>query len=321
LAKRVKKDKDFFSDVNGYLEKLELAEGLFEMIPGAEKDFEAASYKLKEVVFAYEVDKTSDKYKDKEEELEDLKKEIESTQELFKEVVEIATNIAKQDWKDVAANAISFLGKRAIDAAYEPQLNTLKQELEGLKQKVRELKDKQFFNAIEGARARLESASIRLENAQSEFKTALEQLARVQANARNELNESSSTAIAGKLIVGRTQQLKSIAAGQTSCRRYLELSKRGSDRISEIGDKYGMVGAFLDQAAKADPAFNRNKRFAKTLELSSRSNVVELDEWRNWVKHVQSECTKALQWLDQGSKGPMAPFDQAISLVKQGMSS
>jgi hypothetical protein len=47
--------------------------------------------------------------------------------------------------------------------------------------------------------------------------------------------------------------------------------------------------------------------------------VVELDEWRNWVSHVQGECTKALQWL--GSNGPMAPFDQAISLVKQGMSS
>ena len=34
-------------------------------------------------------------------------------------------------------------------------------------------------------------------------------------------------------------------AGQTACRRYLELSKRGSDRISEIGDCYGNVGTFL----------------------------------------------------------------------------
>jgi hypothetical protein len=320
LAKRVKGDRDFFGDVNGYLEKLELAEGLYKKIPAAEKDFEAASHKLKEVVFAYEVDKTSDQYKDKEEELEDLKKDIESAKELFKEIVDMALNIAKQDWKDVAANAISFLGRQAIDAAYEPRLNTLKQELETLKKKVRDLKDKQFMSAIEGARAGLESASIRFENAQSEFKTALDQLARAQANARNELNESSSTAIAGKLVVGRTQQLKSIATGQTSCRRYLELSRRGAERISEIGNKYGAVGSFLDQAAKVDPAFSSDKRYAKTLELSARTNVVELDEWRNWVSHVQSECTKALQWLDQGSKGPMAPFDQAISLVKQGMS-
>ena len=245
LAKRAKEDRDFFTDVNSYIEKLEVAEGLFRKIPGAEKDFQAASHKLNAVVFQYEVDKASDTYKDKEDELEQLKKDIEEAQDLFKDVVEIATNIAKGDWTDVAANALSFLGKKTIDAAYEPRLNTLKEELEALKKEVKELKDKQFFNAIEGARADLESAAIRLENAQADFKTALEQLARVQANARNELNESSSTKLVGKLIVGRAQQLKAITAGQTACRRYLELSKRGSDRISEIGDCYGNVGTFL----------------------------------------------------------------------------
>ena len=320
LAKRAKNDRDFFADVNGYVEKLEAAEALFRKIPGAEKDFVAASFKLNAVVFQYEVDQATDRHEDKEDELEQLKKDIEDAQEFFKDVVEVALNIAKQDWKDVAANAISYLGKKAIDAAYEPQLNTLKDQLEALKKEVKGLKDKQFFNAIEGARADLESAAIRLENAQADFKTALEQLARVQANARNELNESSSTKQVGKLSVGRTQQLKAITAGQTACRRYLELSKRGSARVSEIGDRYGAVGTFLTDASKTDPAFERTTLYARTLELSARSNVVMLDNWRNWAEHVQGECTKALKWLDEGDKGPMAPFKEAISLVKQGMS-
>jgi hypothetical protein len=320
LAKRVKTDRDFFADVNGYIEKLEVAEGLFRKIPGAEKDFEAASYKLKAVVYQYEVDKATDKYKDKEEELEQLKEDIEEAQELFEKVVEFALNIAKKDWKDAAANAITYLGKKAIDAVYEPELNTLKAELESLKKEVKQLKDKQFVNAIEGARADLESAAIRLENAQADFKTALEQLARVQANARNELNESSSTKLAGKLIAGRAQQLKAITTAHSACRRYLEISKRGAGRIAEIGDNYADVGTFLTEAAKVDPAFKPTTLYARTLELAARSNVVMLDNWRNWVEHVQGECTKALKWLDEGDKGPMAPFKEAISLVKQGMS-
>jgi hypothetical protein len=320
LAKRVKGDRDFFTDVNGYIEKLEVAEGLFRKIPGAEKDFEAASFKLNAVVYQYEVDKASDRYKGKEEELEQLKKDIEEAQELFEDVVEFALNIAKRDWMDAAANAISYLGKKEIEAAYEPELNTLKDELEALKKDVKELKDKQFVSAIEGARADLESAAIRLENAQADFKTALEQLARVQANARNELNESSSTKVVGKLIVGRAQQLKAITTAQTACRRYLELSKRGSTRISEIGNNYGYVGTFLTDAAKVDPAFNPTTLYARTLEFSARANVVMLDNWRTWVAHVQGECSKALKWLDVGDKGPMAPFKEAISLVKQGMS-
>jgi hypothetical protein len=197
----------------------------------------------------------------------------------------------------------------------------LKDELEALKKDVKELKDKQFVSAIEGARADLESAAIRLENAQADFKTALNQLARVQANARNELNESSSTKVVGKLIVGRAQQLKAITTAQTACRRYLELSKRGSTRISEIGDNYGYVGTFLADAAKVDPAFKPTTLYARTLELSARSNVVMLDNWRTWVEHVQDECNKALKWLlDERDKGPMAPFKEAITLVKQGMS-
>ncbi len=321
MRKRMKGDGDFFSDVDGYLIALEAAEAVVGKIRKAEKDFDKASHELQAAVLAQKVDETGKQVEGAEGELKQLQADIEEAKKIFGGVLETVIQVAKQDWEGLATKAISFLGEKTIEAHYEPQLKELKQKLAAAKSEMVRLKSSELVSRIEAARSGVESAAIALENAQGEFRTALGQLARKQSNAKNELKESSSTAIAGQMIAQRTKQLHSIATARATCGRYLGDSAGVSANMAKISHQYALVGSWLDGAAKADPAFSRETPYAKMLELSSRSNTVMLDRWRDWVDSVQGECRRALAWIDdQGAKGPMAPFDQAITLIKQGLS-
>lgn len=314
------KNDDFHNDVDGYLVALEDAEKRVREIPKAEKDFLAASKKLDKAVNGLEFEGAKKDYEVAKQDYEKLQADIKEAKRIFGTVMGIAIQIGKQDWKGLATRALSHLGEKSIKAAYAPQLNQLKQELVAAKNEMARLSTAGLILEIEAARFALEAAAISLENRQHDLKTELERLARKQANASNELKESSSTAIAGQMISQRGKQLNAISTAQALCAQYLSDSAGVSKNMEQIAYEYALVGSWLDKAAKADSAFARSTPYGKMLEQSALSNSVELGDWGAWVEHVQDECAKARKWIiAPGAKGPMGPFDKAIILVKKGM--
>ena len=131
---------------------------------------------------------------------------------------------------------------------------------------------------------------------------------------------SPSTAQAGIMLGQRSAQFTAVNAARAACERYQQFSTDGRPRMTTIGERYGMVGSWLDGAAKADPIFNRSKPYAKVLERSALSNAVEITRVKDWVGGVQSECAKELAWLaDTSAKGPMAHFDSAVGVTKAAL--
>ena len=320
ISKRNDKDEDFHEDVDGYLKVLKAAELKVDPIKKAELDLNEAVELLRANVYAYEYKKEQDKAEKTEQELKSLKDEIDAAKDMFKEVMDIAIKVSKLDWEGLATKAISAYADKTIEAAYALQLEALQKALKESKSKMNQLKEKELVTRVNAAQFRMESATKALKIANDALKANLEELERAQKNAYNELNESKSTAIAGKMLDDRTKQLNSIALSRAACNWYLRAAKRLTEDVAKISDQYGKVGTFLDMAVKTDPAFDQNKPYGKHVYLWAIKNSVSLNNWRNWVNGVQSECNKELQWLDQqGAKGPMAPFDQAIVQIKQGL--
>jgi hypothetical protein len=313
ISKRNEKEDDFLGDVNGFLTALKDAEEKTKQIRKAEHDLDEAVELLNAAVYAFEFNEEEKKVKRTEDEIKKLNDEIAQAKSIFKNVMEIATKVAKQDWEGLATKAISAYADAVIDAAYAQQLDELKKQLSEAKKKMGQLKEKELVSRINAAHSKLESATVALDIAQSNLAKFLENFKKIQRNARNELNKSEDTKIAGKMIDDRTKQLNSIAAARATCRKYLNDSKRVAKAMSLISDQYSQVGTFLDKAVKIDPAFDQNKPYGKKVYLLSIKNAVSLGNWSAWVSGVQSECSKALQFFDQqGDKGPMGPFDQAI---------
>jgi len=320
MKKRSKRDGDFFNDVDGYLVAMEKTEDVIRRIPKAQKDFERFSHELNKAVFELEFAEAETKYNVTKDKLDQLKADMKQAQGIFGSVMGIAIQIAKQDWEGLATKAVAFVGEKTIEGFYTLEMDELRSELSAAKSEMTRLKTAGLVSGIEAARAGLESAAIGLQVVQREFKTALDQLVRKQANARNELEESSSTAIAGRMIEQRTQQRSLVATARSTCERYLGDSAGLLKSVALISREYSQVGSFLEAAAKVDPAFRSGTPYVKMFELSARSNVVSLDHWGNWVEGVQDKCRQAQQWLAvQGPKGPMGPYDRAIERVKQGL--
>jgi len=320
MRKRMKNDPDFFGDVNGYLVALKGAEKIVGRIGKAEKDYNQAVILLEAEVAAKQGDDAGEDAKSKQGAVNAKEAEIKEAKRIFGDVMKLVIQVAKQDWKGLATKAVSHLADKYVVASYASELKELKKELSAAKNKVKAFKTKELVKRIEAAAVGVESAVIDFENAQAELTTALGALKRHQANATNELKESSSTAIGGKLLVQRAEQLHSITMARNSCGRYIRESAVVSKNIAQISLNYIQMTSWLASAAKTDPAFGPNTPYGKMLALSAGSNASKLDNWVAWDKHVRSECTKALKRVtDPGPKGPMAPFDEGITVLDEGL--
>jgi uncharacterized protein (DUF1330 family) len=320
MRQRRKADADFFEDVDGYLVALTRAESYVGRFREAEQGFEQAANLLKVAIYQHKIDEAGAKTDAAKAELQALQGDIDEAKRIFGSVFDTVVQVAKQDWEGLATKAISYLGEKSIDASYGPQLKELQKKLDAAKGELTRLKTAALITGIEAARNGVNMATIRLENLQAELRTALDELDRHRAHAGDELKESASTAIVGQLIAQRATQLRAIGAARATCARYQRVSQAVAGNIAEISRQYSLVGAFLDNAARADAAFERSTAYAKLLERSSRSNAVELDQWGTWVASAQRECSQAMAWLgDAGPKGPMGPFDKSTAMTREGL--
>jgi len=314
-------ESDFFGDVDGYLDAQERAEGLVGVIRKAEKDFDRATHQLDAALSAAAYHEVEKDLKDKQEELEQLERDIEQAKRIFGQVIGIVNQVRKQDWEGLATRVISQVATRSIEAKWAPEVAKLKEELASAKKQMRRLKTEELVSQIEAARAGLESAALAFENAREELDTALGQLARHRKNASHELKESSSTAVAGRLIAQRAQQLYAVTRTRQLCEAFLRDTRKGTQRLLQISRQYSLVGSRLDRTARSEPAYARGTMLRKTLEQSALSNAVLIDQWQTWLeKKVQPECAQALKWLTKdGPTAPMAPFDEAVELLERGL--
>ena len=99
----------------------------------------------------------------------------------------------------------------------------------------------------------------------------------------------------------------------------MRVSAVGRERMSNVSHNYGTVGSWLDDAAKADPAFDRSKPYAIMINQAALNNAVALGNWGDWVSGVQSNCREALTYLadNKNQAGPIAQFDRAIQIANQ----
>jgi chromosome segregation ATPase len=320
MAERMKTDADFFRDVNEYVRAETAAKGFIGKIEVAETEVRSAVHGLNSALFKQKLDQAEGEQAAAAAALEQKKAEIKEAQEIFKEVFAIATKIVKQDWKGIAEKALEFVGKKAVDAAYADDLAALKDGLAAAKGKVSHFKTSVLAQDIEKARADLAAAAGRLDNVHEEFEAALDELGNQQANAQNELNESKQTAPVGQMIGERVKQIAAISDAKAACAIYTRAADGAKSKLEKIAGEFAKVGTWLDLAAKADSAFDREMPYAKMIERCSRRNADLFWNWAATVPSAKRECDEALRWLaDSGDKGPMGDFEKARKATSKGL--
>jgi hypothetical protein len=319
ITGRMDTDPDFFGRVNNYLVALTKPESAIGVIAAAAADLKEAEADLRVAVTDLQIERVRDELKIKNEEMEQLKKDIAEAKRIFKSVISIVKQVADMDWKGLATRALDYLEEYAIDktieADYEQDLKRLQQELANANAKLRKLTTQKLVDAIEARVRGVEAATTRLTNAQKGLNTAVKELGRYRADAQNELNDSKSTALAGKLLGERGKQVLTIASARSLCDRFTNMSAAVSNDVSSLATDFGTVFKLLQKPAESDPAWG-------TARMSAEYDRVNLKMWADHsLKGRQNECSKARKWLDEnGAKGPMAPFDDAIALIHQALS-
>lgn len=321
MTRRMGKDSDFFNDVNGYLTAFEAAKAFPDRIQALAHGIEQARLTLVAVV--------ADKAKDAAEQaaravagaVAAKEAEIKAANEMFKIAFDIALKVAAFKWQEIADKAFALASEKAFNEAASLGLEQLKTQLAKAKAKVQQIADQAYAARIEAAREGLASVVGDMKTIQGEFASALRQLASRQANAQNELGESGDTAVVGKMVGARARQIADVARSRASCGLYASVADKGKAKVMKIGEIFGKVGAFLDESAKIDPAFDRSKPYATSIELSALTNSKTFYDWTDSVSTSKAACKAALDWLNSDDDAsPMAAYESVLKVVGDGIS-
>ena len=275
IAKRMKGDDDFYDDVKDFTKALAEAKKSAKGVSKAAKDFEAATGALQAAVFD---DKTYHAKKDvaaAEAAVGAKQAQIDEAKAIFKKVVDIATKVVKQEWGAIASMALDYAQDKAIDAAANAlvagrlieQLEQLKTQLAEAKAKVDQFEQGALDARLQEKHAALEAAAKALEMAHDALHEAVSDLPGAQRNAINELNESPSTAPAGKMIAARARQIGDIEAARASCAEYLRLAGQGQG-AHEARHRPFRAGEHVPREGVEGEAVLRRRQALRTRALS-----------------------------------------------------
>jgi peptidoglycan hydrolase-like protein with peptidoglycan-binding domain len=328
MRQQRKKDPHFFDGVNGYTKALEHAQGLVGPISAAKEGLNQALQKLRSSELWKEVHEKEAEVKKDEADLTAKEKQIAAEKAQAKAIIDtifdVATKVAKEDWVGAAGKAINFVVDQAMDAAidahYARDLDDLKAKLAKAQTDLQNVTDQALNSDIEAARFGVNEAADRLNIAKNDLNTALAQLRRAQTHATDTLKNANSKSTAA-MLTQRVKQKQDVDAARNACEIYVKMAGRFRERAPRVSDQYGIVGSWLDDAAKAEPAvFDRSKPYAKMLERSALSNAVELNNLKDWLPSPQGQCQEALTYLaDTSDKGPMYYFERAVEIMNQAL--
>jgi hypothetical protein len=324
----MKDDPDFYQDVKGFTSGLAEARKTAKGVAKAAKDFQAATSALHAAVLDEKTYRAEKDVADAEAAVQAKQKQIDETKAVFMIVVDIATKVAKQEWGAIASKALEYAQDKALDAAADAlvagrlieQLDRLKANLDKARAKVDEFKEGALDARLQERQSALESAATALEMAHDALKDAVADLPGAQQNAINELNESSSTAAAGKMIAARATQIASVEVARASCGAYVQVADKAQARMQQFVELFRQISTFLPKAAKDKPYYAEDRPYGGELYRASLANSIAFGDWATSIPGVKREAEEALKWLARtDAEGPLGPFDQAIESTRKDL--
>ncbi len=322
------KDDNFVRDVDAFLTATSQAESIIERIRTAKQGFDEATLGLKKEELWKEFHEKQKEVKADEAAVKAKEAEIARAKKFLGEVYDIAEKIVHQDWAGLAAQALDFAKDTVkgavidslVDARYGAELAVLQNKLAKDQAAAENLNDEALKTAVDKARVGLSKAASELENVRNDFVRAAEHVGRVQTMASDRLKKSPKTAAVGAMLEQRGRQVHAINTARSACEFYLRISAAERRKMSVLSNNYGRVGSWLTEAAAEDPKYNRSQPYAKSLELASLGNSVELGNWDAYANSVESDCKQLLAWVtDATGNGPMVHFDRLVNLTKEAL--